>query len=33
MTAAKQLDWSQPLEQALYDSEYREVGVLRTLAD
>ena len=31
--AAKQLDWSQPLEQALYDSEYREVGVLRTTAD
>lgn len=28
--AAKQLDWTRPMEHALSDSEYREVGVLRT---
>lgn len=28
--AAKQLDWTQPMEQALSDSEYKEVGLLRT---
>lgn len=31
--AAKQLDWSAPMEHALMDSEYKEVGVLRTTTE
>lgn len=31
--SAKQLDWTKPVEQPLYDSAYKQVGTLETTGD